>query len=85
MHSIDIEIPATCPNCGSTENLDFSDDKTYAECTFCGMVYNGGEDEVKEKMLDMPEIQEKLRNAAYLEAEKLLIRKLKNIKGFRIQ
>lgn len=89
MKTINIEIKAVCPNCGSPDHLEFSEDRTSATCMFCGKTYPGGEGEIKEKMLEMPEVQEQLRNAAAKEAEKHLHEKLKKalkgIKGIRIK
>lgn len=89
MKTINVEIKAICPNCGSSDHLEYSGDRTFATCTFCGKTYPGDEEEIKEKMLEMPEVQEQLRNAAAKEAEKQLRQELnkafKGIKGLRIK
>lgn len=84
MKTINVEIKAICPNCGSSDHLDYSDDRTSVTCTFCGKTYPGGEEEIKEKMLEMPEVQEQLRNAAAKEAEKQIQQELKKaLKGMK--
>lgn len=56
MKTINVEIKAICPNCGSSDHLEYSGDRTFATCTFCGKTYPGGEEEIREKMLEMPEV-----------------------------
>lgn len=76
-----------CPNCGSTDNIEFSDDHTYAKCTFCGVEYPGGEEELKEKMLDCPEVKKQIEEAARKHAmeyaEKELAKAFKGLKGVK--
>lgn len=89
MKTVNVNIKAICPNCGSPDHLDYSDDRTSVTCTFCGKTYPGGEEEIREKMLEMPEVQGQLRNAAAKEAEKLIRQKLKTafkgIKGLKFK
>ena len=93
MKTINVEIKAVCPKCGrfgpSECAGEYSGDRTFATCTFCGKTYPGGEEEIREKMLEMPEVQEHLRAVAAKEAEKHihqeLKKALKGIKGLRIK
>ncbi len=62
--SIHVSISPTCPTCGSTDNIEFSDYHSYAKCNFCGTEYLGGEEELKEKMLECPEVKKQLEEAA---------------------
>lgn len=83
MKTINVEIKAICPNCGSSDHLEYSGDRTFATCMFCGKTYPGGEEEIREKMLEMPEVQEHLRAVAAKEAEKTHPSGVKEgIKGF---
>lgn len=81
--TIHVSISPTCPTCGSTDNIEFSDDHSYAKCNFCGTEYLGGEEELKEKMLECPEVKKQLEEAAKTEIEKALHKALRSIKGIK--
>lgn len=89
MKTIHVKVKAVCPNCGSSGHLEYSGDRTFATCTLCGKTYPRGEEEIREKMLEMPKVQEQLRAVAAKEAEKRihqeLKKALKGIKGLRIK
>lgn len=90
--TIHVSISPTCPTCGSTDNIEFSDDYSYAKCNFCGTEYLGGEEELKEKMLECPEVKKQLEEAARkqiqeyakAEIEKVLHKTTRNIKSIKI-
>lgn len=85
---ISIDVQTMCPNCGSTDNIELSDDRNYAKCMFCGAEYLGGEDELKEKMLECPEVKEQVEKVAIKHAreyaeEELAKALMKATKGFK--
>lgn len=41
-------IQLRCVVCGSADNFEFNDDKTYIKCTKCNREYPGGYDELVE-------------------------------------
>lgn len=44
----DRSIPLRCVICGSANNFEYNDDKTYVKCTLCNREYLGGEAELIE-------------------------------------
>lgn len=42
------EIKLQCVVCGSNEDFDSNEDKSYIKCTNCGKEYYGGQDELSE-------------------------------------
>jgi len=47
-NNYNFEISLVCPTCGSADNFEYNDDKTYIKCTKCNREFFGGLEELKE-------------------------------------
>lgn len=56
--SYDRSIQLRCVVCGSADDFEFNEDKTYIKCKKCNREYHGGYDELVE--LNQAHIQEEL-------------------------
>ena len=63
------EIRLRCAICGSEDQFEFNDDKSYIKCTFCNREYFGGIEELKElNQQAFDEVKEEIEKdaAAYI-------------------
>ena len=77
--SYDRSIQLRCVVCGSADDFEFNEDKTYIKCKKCNREYHGGYDELVE--LNQAHIQEELddmKAELKQDAEKYLRDSLKN-------
>lgn len=79
-------IKLRCATCGSEENFDFNEDKSYIKCALCGSEYHGGIEELKELNRGAVEqVKKEMAEKIKLEINNSLRNTLKGNKNIRIR
>lgn len=79
-------IQLRCATCGSKNQFESNDDKTYVKCRMCGREYLGGIEELKELNPDaLDSVKEEIAKEAKAEIMSSLRRAFKNSKSITIK
>lgn len=71
-----------CATCGSEDQFEFNEDKSYVRCGFCNREYRGGIEELKELNQNaFNALKEEIRNDVAANIKKELLKALGEIKN----